>query len=288
VLRDQHRKERMIEQRHPTVPPGTVSKILWHFAGGPTWNINTHRQNEKPKPSKEAYRNVKSILKERRLRLGNYREVVNVVIPERQKFISTTRQFEKQTNVPIEIESSAVCCLSDIPIPHLQYHSARYGRFAIGFHRDAIIHHGFNPVFYALENAPTIRSTYQGLSSLDASEPFEIMNQIQGFEVAGTIGADREVVEMIESAISDARESLQDLVAFVKTFGRHEFGTIYCEREWRSISPYAFDVDHVAMIVLPKQGGGTEYFKEFASRIAKKLSLPRRLPIVPWDDLVGH
>jgi hypothetical protein len=43
----------------PDIVPGTVSKILWHFTGGPTWNDKTKKQNTSPKPSKNAYRNVK-------------------------------------------------------------------------------------------------------------------------------------------------------------------------------------------------------------------------------------
>ena len=45
-----------------------------------------------------------------------------------------------------------ICCLSEIPIQHLPYHAKRYGRFAIGFHRESCLQKGFRPVLYALED----------------------------------------------------------------------------------------------------------------------------------------
>ncbi len=62
--------------------PGRVSKILWHFTGGPTWSKRLKRQGSRPKRSSEAYANLVSILRSRELRLGEYREVVRVVLPE--------------------------------------------------------------------------------------------------------------------------------------------------------------------------------------------------------------
>ena len=35
--------------------PGTVSKILWHFTGGPRWNDVEKRQEKEPKSIEEAY-----------------------------------------------------------------------------------------------------------------------------------------------------------------------------------------------------------------------------------------
>src|SRR5438034_4943251 len=122
----------------PEVSPGTVSKILWHFTGGPTWNVKTKRQNASPKASADAYDSLRSILRSRVLRLGRYREIVRVVLPERRQIDTETRRVRVLRNVSIDIESSPICCLSDIPAPHLRYHAYRYGRFAIGFHRDAV------------------------------------------------------------------------------------------------------------------------------------------------------
>ena len=284
--------------------PGTVSKILWHFTGGPTWNTKTKRQSNSPKPAAKAYKNLKSILRTKELRLGTYKEVVKVILPERKKFNPETKKVEVQKNVPVDIESSSICCLSDIPAPYLRYHAYRYGKFAIGFHRNAIIRAGFNPVFYTLQDTPIIRSIYEGFSSLELADPAaildaasEIESQVSdiesdygelGIDVSGELAQIEYDVDDLETFISDAKQSLEDFVAFVKTFDRSEFSTIYCEREWRSTKQYNFEINDVAMIVLPKAVGETQYFKNFVEKSAPKLKLPRRIPIVPWDDLVEH
>jgi len=282
--------------------PGTVSKILWHFTGGPIWNEKTKKQSNTLKTSAVAFENLKSILRTKTLRLGSYKEVVNVILPEHRKLNSKTGKYEIQKNVPVAIESSSVCCLSDIPAPHLHYHAQRYGKFAIGFHRNAITRAGFNPVFYTLEDTPIVRSIYGGFLSFNYSDPDAIRNaassievqvsEIENDSVNTTIyddiwTIDNEINE-IEDSISNAKQSLEDFIAFVKTFNKKEFGTIYCEREWRSTEQYKFGVDDIAMIVLPKNIRGNKYFRNFAERVVPRLKLPRRIPIVPWEDLVEY
>lgn len=284
--------------------PGTVSKILWHFTGGPTWNTKTKRQSNSPKPAAQAYKNLKSILRTKELRLGTYKEVVKLILPELKKFNPETKKVEVKKNVPVDIESSSICCLSDIPATHLRYHAYRYGKFAIGFHRNAVIRARFNPVFYTLQDTPIIRSIYEGFSSLKFADPEEIRNAVSliesqvddieveyddiGIDISGEVGEIEYEVDSLETSISDAKQSLEDFVAFVKTFNRNEFSTIYCEREWRSTKQYNFEINDVAMIVLPKAVGETQYFKNFVEKVAPKLKLPRWIPIVPWDDLVEH
>ena len=58
--------------KRPPGSPGTVSEILWHFAGGPVWNAETKAQDSSPKPASDAYNNLKSILKSRVVRLGSF------------------------------------------------------------------------------------------------------------------------------------------------------------------------------------------------------------------------
>lgn len=286
-----------------TISPGTVSKILWHFTGGPSWNTATKRQNVARKPPAEAYANLRSILRTRVLRLGGYKEVVSVVLPERRVMDPKTRKAARK-NVPITIESSAICCVSDIPAPHLHYHAQRYGKFAVGFHRSAVIRAGFNPVFYTLHDAAIIRSIYEGFSSVEVADVSTILNAAANIESeVSRVDDDHDDLDLdvtddvsdieweansIEETFSTARQSLANFVAFVKTFDRTEFGTIYCEREWRSVKAFQFDVDSIAMVVLPRRASGVEYFRPFVERIVPALRLPRRVPIVAWDDLVEH
>jgi len=288
----------------PDIVPGTVSKILWHFTGGPTWNEKTKKQNTSPKPSKDAYGNLISILESNELRVGNYKETIKIIIPKRRRFDSKTKQTITEENVPVEITSSAVCCLSDIPAPHLRYHAYRYGKFAIGFYRDAIIKHGFNPVLYTLTDTSIVRSIYEGFSSLDFADPSQITMAIDSISSAIddaesefenldlSLSSEISDIEMaasdIESSIDDAKESLNKLVAFIKTFEKDEFSSIYCEREWRSTQQYNFDIKDVAMIVIPKMVSNKYYFNDFVDNVTNKLSLPRKIPIVPWEDLIEH
>lgn len=288
----------------PAIPPGTVSKILWHFTGGPAWNPATKRQNTTRKPPAEAYTNLRSILRTKAVRLGGYKEVVNVVVPERRVVDSNTRKVHIQKNVPITLESSPVCCVSDIPAPHLHYHAQRYGKFAVGFHRTAIIHAGFNPVFYTLDDAAIIRSIYEGFSSVEVAD-VSIIRDTAGniasevsrveedhddldLDVSADVSDIESEADSIEETLSTARDSIANFVAFVKTFDRREFGTIYCEREWRSVKTFRFDVDSIAMVVLPRRVGGMEYFRPFVETIVPALRVPRRVPIVAWEDLVEH
>ena len=243
-------------------------------------------------------------MQDKELRLGTYKEVVKLILPKRKKYNIDTKKFEVQKNVPVDIESSSICCLSDIPAAHLRYHAYRYGKFSIGFHRNAVINAGFNPLFYTLQDTPIVRSIYKGFSYLKFADTNAIRNaadsikdevdEIKNIYDNISLDVSNELVEieldsdLLDDLISDAKERLEDFVAFVKTFERSEFSTIYCEREWRSIKRYYFDIDDVAMIVLPKAVGKTQYFKNFVENVAPNLKLPRRIPIVPWDDLVEH
>lgn len=286
----------------PEFAPGTVSKILWHFTGGPTWNATTKRQNAARRPASDAYKNLASIIRTRQLRLGSYTETVRVSIP--MKAVYRGKRKKKRSLLQpfvAEIESAPVCCLSDIPAAHLGYHAYRYGKFAIGFHRDAAVRHGFNPVFYSLEHTGVVRSIYKGFSQLETLDSDAITQAIEDIRSAANSIQEGYIEDvsysvtdlesqadwMIEAARS-ARESLQEFVAFVKTFGINEFATVYCEREWRALRPYSFTWDDVAMIVLPRVVSKRKYLDDFLRRSGKNLKMPRSIPIVPWEDLVEH
>jgi len=283
---------------------GTVSKILWHFTGGPMWSKTAGRQQLRPKPARAAYKNLKSILRTRRLRTGSYREVTRAMLPEWRTYHEETGAYGRRKYTPVTLESVPVCCLADIPAPHLRYHAYRYGRFAIGFHRDAAIRHGFNPVLYTLVDTPIIESIYRVFSGVQYGSPAIIEQTALDIRCAARnleskydgIGLDLSAVSEAAAAIEEeaidletsVEGGLRNLVAFVKTFKADEFATIYCEREWRSTESFHFNLDAIAMIVLPKRVGKVKYFKNFVERVVPRLGLPRRVPVVPWDDLVEH
>lgn len=290
-----------MQRRQYSLTPGTVSNILWHFTGGPIWDSARKRQSNTAKPADDAYANLKNILKTQELRLGSFKEVIHVTplpLPVRNKKTGKTTVVNRD---PFDVESSPVCCLADIPAPHLSYHAHRYGKFAIGFHRNAVVRAGFNPVFYTLHDAPHIRSIYRGFAALNRASVDAIRKAVEHAHLElsdleddknDTSGVWHELndikdeAEVIDTRLLTTRKSLANFVAFVKTFDKKEFNSIYCEREWRSIQPLHFNVDDIAMVVLPRKIGAIQYFHRFVGKSKIGRSLPRRVPIVAWEDLV--
>jgi len=282
--------------------PGTVSRILWHFTGGPRWDTRSNRQTDKPKPAREAYESLKAIARSKKLRLGGYKEVVSVVVPEVRVYDKQSRKHVIHKDVLRQIESSQVCCLADIPVIHLAYHAERYGKFAIGFHRESAISHGFNPVLYTLDTTAIVNSIYRGLSAVQAISTDNIEFAASTIDSAASDVEDSDVGWDIQSEAADitmeaedismrqdeAQESVEDLLAFIKTFHRREMDAIYCEREWRSVKEFNFTADDIAMVVLPKSLKGRDYFTEFCSIASRSLRLPRTIPVLPWEDLIEH
>lgn len=284
--------------------PGTVSRILWHFTGGPVWNESERRQGSSPKPAARAYANLRSIIRDCQLRLGEYKEVIRVRFDERRRYNPATKKAEIVRNVTEELTSSPVCCLADVPVIHLSYLAQRYGKLAIGFHRDSVVRHGFNPVFYALDNARSILSIYRGLGQIESidGEIFRLCGQYTKEAVDDFLSskglADKpddaflgiipQQADYLDDSLREARASIGDFLGLVKTFSPDEFGSIYCEREWRSLESFTFTHEDIAMIVLPRKVGINAYFQPFCEKASYVLRLPSTIPVVPWEDLVEH
>lgn len=273
--------------------PGTVSKILWHFTGGPMWNSKTNRQETRLKSTADGYSALKSIIDTKTLRTGNYREVVRTTIPIKRIFNIEKDSFEIKKNFKTTIKSKPVCCIADIPIQHLSYHSKRYGKIAIGFHRDSVVRAGFNPVLYTLENSTlsaSIYNSYSKISNFDIEWARIVLENAQSEidDILTDYDIDRHVdtVDAIEGLKAYTSEMLSyygNVLAYIKTFNKTDFESIYCEREWRSTNEFRFKTDDIAMIVLPKNGS-TNYFEQFINTT----KLPRPIPILSWEDLVEH
>lgn len=281
--------------------PGTVSKILWHFTGGPDWDNKTNKQKADPKSSPAAFEILKEILKSSQLRLSSFNELVKVIVPRTYEYDRKTHQRIELKNVPREIKSSKVVCLADIPIQHLAYHAQRYGKFAIGFHRESAIKNEFNPVFYSLSNTKVVNSIYTGFTSINEIDADNIKSELDDVEntlssavsdiedheidvdldITNNIWAIENEIQDIENAKAEVLESLEDFVAFVKTFDESEMNSIYCEREWRSLKSFDFNHSDIAMVILPRQNG---YFQ----KLVDSGIVPLNIPIVPWEDIIEH
>lgn len=277
--------------------PGTVSKILWHFTGGPQWYSKKNKQLKKLKPAAQGYNALKAILDSKELRVGNYQEIVKVIVPEKRSYNLDTKKVEIRKNVPVTVKSKPVCCVADIPLQHLAYHSNRYGKIAIGFHRDSIVKAGFNPVLYTLEDTSLLNAIYQGYYSVDdvltdeaESEVDSLQGQIDGIieehELDEYIDASDilSALSFIESGHSKIESSFETFMAYIKTFDTSEFDSIYCEREWRSTCNFKFKPEDIAMIIVPKKQGNTNFYKKFL----KEMNLPRDLVVACWEDLIEH
>ena len=278
--------------------PGTVSRILWHFTGGPTWDMAKDRQDKRRKSDEAAYEALVSILKSKELRIGHYKEVVKVKLPTLEKFDPSKKKRVHRSNVWVTLASAPVCCLADIPIAHLSYHASRYGKFAIGFHRDSAVKANFNPVFYTLHDTHVLQSVYEGFAQLqevnlsglvsvaeDVTIECEHGHEVDVSDIASGLASE---TSYVDDVLSQAKNSFERFLAFVKTFDREEFSTIYCEREWRSVETFSFTFEDVAMVVLPKGSDGTKsFFKRFTNN-SSHLKFPRAIPVVPWEDLIEH
>ncbi len=281
--------------------PGTVSRVLWHFTGGPKWNDKLQRQENRPKEEKLAFEALCSILKDRTLRVGGYHECINVVLPEATIFDEKKKAFVKKKKHRLSIPTEKVCCVADIPIQHLGYHSTRYGKMAIGFHREAIVRAKFNPVLYTLSTEDLVGSLYGAIATLNSVDSGDLLDAAEAmgdnacleltcpecdneinleddahFETADVESAVDEMLTLSETAL----EGTKLIASFVKTFDLSEFGTIYCEREWRSISPFKFTWSDVAMILLPRE---SDFLKKFHS---KNQTFPKTIPVIAWEDVV--
>jgi hypothetical protein len=155
--------------------PGTVSKILWHFTGSPRWKAEEKCQEVVPKPAGEAFDALSAILQTKELRLGSYREVVSVKVPISRRDPVTNKRLPSSYAI-VYRESAPVCCVADIPIAHLSYHASRYGTIAIGFHRDAVVNAGFNPVFYTLQHSQVLTSLHLGFGELETIDVTTVLS----------------------------------------------------------------------------------------------------------------
>lgn len=233
--------------------------------------------------------------------LGGFHELIKVRIAEETTYSSHLRRHVTRRNQIRGIKTSPVCCVADIPLSELHYHSRRYGRFAIGFHRQSLINSGFNPVLYTEENGKIVHNFYGAqhtLSSLDESEIVQaaddlassIESEVQEVNANYDLNFDTSEVESAaENIVADANEALEQMkssLAFVKTYKSRDFEKIYAEREWRSVSEFNFQMSDIAMLLLPTSSNA-DHFKNFVTRAVSQLGLPKSVSIVRWQDGVG-
>jgi hypothetical protein len=256
--------------------PGTVSRILWHFTGGPIRERHAYRTSKELKSEEKSYEALVAILKSKELRLGSCPERIDVMRDLVQASgIGPYRQATPMWGIQSAL-LAPVCCLADIPIMHLPYHSARYGKMAIGFHRGSVVKAGFNPVLYQLDTSPiseAIQKVIEGfdfISSFELGYDFPVTEQLPKPDET----PDEEIKRITRNTIADARRCACLIASFLKPFRAAEFESIYAEREWRSTNPFPFSYDDIAMVVAPTAG---RYFSRLCND-ALEMAIPRSIP----------
>lgn len=78
--------------------PRTVSKILWHFTGGPVWDDALNKQDKELKSDEKAYDSLTAILSSKELRVGKYKEIVKVVMPKKRRYNAEKKYFNEIIN----------------------------------------------------------------------------------------------------------------------------------------------------------------------------------------------
>lgn len=143
-------------------------------------------------------------------------------------------------------------------------------------------------MMYTLENTDLLNRIYHGYISLDdihpdgtKSETKSIQNEIG--EIFETTCLDMQLM-WIEEAQMKIVESYETFLANIKTFNSREFDTIYCEREWRTTENFKFDINDIAIIILPNKEEGIACYDGFL----REISLPRTVTVARWEDLVEH
>lgn len=264
--------------------PMTHSDILWHFTGGPRWSLRQNKQLNRKKSNKEAFEALINILRDRELKVGSYHEVVNIRVPEKVEY-ENGRIFKKK-NYLVNLATSRVCCVADIPEDGLDHHANRYGKIAIGFKRSSLIKAGFNPVLYTFEDKDLVKYFYNAQNVLElidgsassiieelGAEVETILNE-NNIEESIDFSEAASAVEEIQSYTDESLESLKSALAFIKTFSKKEFDSIYSEREWRSTKDFKFTIKDVSCVLLPRN---------YANRLENKIT--ENIEVRVWEDI---
>jgi len=280
--------------------PGTVSKILWHFTGGPGWDAALSKQTSQLKTDELSFNILNAILDSKHLRTSSYSE--NVQFQHNSEVRKQLDAHSIDVNLFFETQSETkpVVCVADIPIQHLSFHANRYGKFAIGFKRESLIKAGFNPVLYSNSESLVAFDFLQLISDLNQFTKTLQMSKVLLTQIVSTMQQSVEshdprlidginptkLVEswssFLEGVASRISVGLVNHAALVKTFEIRDMDIIFPEREWRLLTNYHFSHNEIAMIILPRSGGWYDRF------IEERLEIPRAIPIIAWEDLIEH
>jgi hypothetical protein len=189
-----------------------ATKVLWHFTG---YN----------KSEEDSFGILKSIISERKLRLGKIHS--EVILPSGKKRLGYPS-----------------ICMCDIPFKDLRIHISRYGKYAISFDKTKAIASGqFNPVFYMHKDHFLFKYTEE-----------ELLPYIDTLVSSGN-----EYSEKINNflLLLGTYVKPSDLTAPISIGNTHldemQNNNYYYEREWRSAYEWNFKNEDIEAIMVQKK-----------------------------------
>lgn len=181
---------------------------------------------------------------------------------EEFKFLDT------RTKQMVTLWGYPVSCLADIPLKDLHIHAERYGRHAIGFHKESAINNNFHPVLYVNQYSSVFHRF------------IELRNQIEDFlnttnkEFAGKLQEFLLLLGSIAKSGDLKANPVNDI-----NWDQLQLNNFYYEREWRSVYDWNFNKKDVAIIIIPD-----EKISEFArDRKSNESKVDDTIPILPFS-----
>lgn len=217
-----------------------TSEVLWHFVS-------------RNKDDTRSYNVLLSILQS------------GLKVGEKNKEF---KFLDVKTNQWVTLWGYPVSCLADIPLKDLHIHAERYGRFAIGFHKESVINNHFNPVLYINQYSSLFHRFIERRNEIEAyldrvdksmSDKFE--------ELLLLLGAIAKAGDLKANPVNDAqRDELQA-------------NNFYYEREWCGVSAWDFKKEDVAAVILPD-----EYIAKFlADKSPRNLKVDDTTVVLPFS-----
>ena len=196
--------------------------------GGPIREPYAYRPSKELKSDDKSYEAIVGILKSRDLRLGGCEERIDVMRPVLKSIPETPGAPDKRQFMG---RRTAGMLLADIPVIHLHYHSSRYGKMAIGFHRESVVKAGFTPVFYQLEDSDIARAILNTIDGLDIIGGFglgcDYPPTVDDMPVSPDESHEQQKARIVRNTLALARQDACRIACLLKTFNPTEFDSIY-------------------------------------------------------------
>lgn len=148
-----------------------------------------------------------------------------------------------------------IVCFCDIPLPAMDIHYSKYGKFGIGIDRSYLAKFGCRPVMYFPYSSGDFGTAYGKCLIKDIEVIYEKLHQLASQEELEEYS--RPMSETPEHTSMSCIESSfsKDFLAFVKAYDyshpKEHTDCFYMEREWRRIGNIMFTEDSLKKVIVP-------------------------------------